>query len=156
MKSRAKEGQIARGGVQRESTVEGPPSMKAMVYTKYGSPDVLELTEVEKPTPKDDEVLLKVHAASVNPADWHLLRGKPYIARLQLGLRKPKERVLGCDVAGRVEAVGKNVTMLQLGDEVFGSPFMHGFGAFAEWVCVSEDLLAPKSVTLSFDHAAAV
>src|SRR5215210_7202929 len=100
MKSRAKEGQIARGGVQRESTVEGPPSMKAMVYTKYGSPDVLELTEVEKPTPKDDEVLLKVHAASVNPADWHLLRGKPYIARLQLGLRKPKERVLGCDVAG--------------------------------------------------------
>ena len=130
--------------------------MKAMVYTKYGPPDVLELAEVEKPTPKDDEVLLKVHAASVNPADWHLLRGKPYIARLQLGLRKPKDRVLGCDVAGQIEAVGENVTMLQPGDEVFGSPFMHGFGAFAECVCVSEDLLAPKPATLSFEQAAAV
>ncbi len=131
--------------------------MKAMVSMKYGPPDdVLELTEVERPTPKDYEVLLKVHAASVNPADWHLLRGDPYIARLQLGLRKPKERVLGCDVAGQVEAVGKNVTMLQPGDEVFGSPFMHGFGAFAEYVCVQEDLLAPKPATLSFDHAAAV
>ncbi len=123
---------------------------------KYGPPDVLELTEVERPTPKDDEVLLRVHATSVNPADWHLLRGKPYIARLQLGLRKPKERVLGCDVAGQVEAVGKNVKMFQPGDEVFGSPFMHGFGAFAESVCVSEDLLAPKPANLSFDHAAAV
>src|SRR5215208_5401274 len=130
--------------------------MKAFVYHQYGSPDVLELSEVEKPTPKEDEVLLKVQAASVNPADWHLLRGKPYIARLQLGLRKPKDRVLGCDVAGQVEAVGNNVTMLQPGDEVFGSPFMHGFGAFAEWVCVSEDLLAPKPATLSFEQAAAV
>ncbi len=112
--------------------------MKAMVSTKYGPPDVLELTEVERPTPKHDEVLLKVHAASVNPADWHLLRGTPYIARLQLGLRRPKERVLGCDVAGRVEAVGKNVTMLRPGDEVFGSPFMHGFGAFAQCVYQKE------------------
>ena len=111
--------------------------MKAMVNTKYGPPDVLELAEVESPAPKDDEVLLKVHATSVNPADWHLLRGDPYIARLQLGLRKPKETVLGCDVAGQVEAVGKNVTMLQPGDEVFGSPFMRGFGAFAERVSVS-------------------
>jgi NADPH:quinone reductase-like Zn-dependent oxidoreductase len=92
----------------------------------------------------------------VNPADWHLLRGTPYIARLQLGLRKPKDRVLGCDVAGRVEAVGKNVTTLRPGDEVFGSPFMHGFGAFAERVCVSEELLAPKPANLSFEQAAAV
>ena len=130
--------------------------MKAMVYTKYGPPDVLEFTEVEKPIPKDDEVLLKVHAASVNSADWHLLRGEPYIARIQLGLRKPKDRVLGCDVAGQVEAVGKNVTMLRPGDEVFGSPFMHGYGAFAECVCVPEDLLAPKPATLSFEQAAAV
>ena len=74
--------------------------MKAVVSAKYGPPDVLELSEVEKPVPEDDEALVKVHAASVNPADWHLLRGEPYIARLQLGLRKPKERVLGCDVAG--------------------------------------------------------
>jgi NADPH:quinone reductase-like Zn-dependent oxidoreductase len=130
--------------------------MKAMVNMKYGPPDVLELTEVERPSPKDDEVLLKVHAASVNPADWHLLRGMPYIARLQLGLLKPKERVLGCDVAGQVEALGKNVTMLKPGDEVFGSPFMHGFGAFAEGVCVPEDLLAPKPANLSFEQAAAV
>ena len=130
--------------------------MKAMVNMKYGPPDVLELTEVERPTPKDDEVLLKVHAAGVNPADWHLLRGDPYIARLQLGLRYPETRVLGCDVAGRVEAVGKNVTTLQPGDEVFGSPFMHGFGAFAERVSVSEDLLAPKPTNLSFEQVAAV
>jgi NADPH:quinone reductase-like Zn-dependent oxidoreductase len=130
--------------------------MKAIVYHQYGSPDVLEITEVEKPTPGDDEVVLKVHAASVNPADWHLLRGTPYIARLQFGLRKPKDSVLGCDVAGQVEAVGKNVTMLRAGDEVFGSPFMHGFGAFAEWVSVSEGLLAPKPATLSFEQAAAV
>jgi NADPH:quinone reductase-like Zn-dependent oxidoreductase len=130
--------------------------MKAMVNTKYGPPDVLKLTEVEKPVPKDDEALVKVHAASVNPADWHLLRGTPHIARLQLGLRKPKETILGCDVAGQVEAVGKNVTMLQPGDEVFGSPFMHGFGAFAERACVSEELLAPKPANLSFGQAAAV
>jgi NADPH:quinone reductase-like Zn-dependent oxidoreductase len=131
-------------------------SMKAIVRDKYGSPDVLELEDIDKPELGDDEVLVRVHAASVNPADWHLLRGKPYIARLQLGLRKPKDRVLGCDVAGHVEAVGNNVTMLQPGDEVFGSPFMHGLGAFAEWVCISEDLLAPKPANLSFDHAAAV
>jgi NADPH:quinone reductase-like Zn-dependent oxidoreductase len=130
--------------------------MKAMVNMKYGPPDVLELTEVDKPIPKEDEVLVRVHAASVNPADWHILRGKPYIARLQLGLRKPKDRVLGCDVAGQVEAVGNNVTMFQPGDEVFGSPFMHGFGAFAERVCVSEDLLVSRPATLSFEQAAAV
>src|SRR5215211_1469280 len=139
-----------------ESDKLGGIRMKAVVNHQYGSPDVLELTEVEKPTPEDDEVLLKVHAASVNPADWHFLRGEPYIARLQLGLGKPKDTVLGCDVAGHIEAVGRNVTMLQPGNEVFGSPFMHGFGAFAEWVCVSEDLLAPKPATLSFEQAAAV
>ena len=127
-----------------------------MVNTKYGPPDVLELAEVERPIPSDEEVLLKVRAASVNPADWHLLRGDPYIARLQLGLRRPKHRVLGCDVAGHVEAVGKNVTTLRPGDEVFGSPFMRGFGAFAEFVCVPEDLLAPKPAILSFEQAAAV
>jgi NADPH:quinone reductase-like Zn-dependent oxidoreductase len=130
--------------------------VKAIVRGRYGSPDVLELTEIDKPEPGDDEVLVRVHAASVNPADWHFLRGTPYIARLQLGLRKPKDRVLGCDVAGRVEAVGKDVTMFRPGDDVFGSPFMHGLGAFAEYVCVPEDLPAPKPATLSFDHAAAV
>ena len=130
--------------------------MKAIVRDKYGPPDVLEHRDIEKPGFGDEEVLLKVHAASVNPADWHILRGEPYIARLQLGLRKPKDRVLGCDVAGQIEAVGKNVTMFQPGNEVFGSPFMHGFGAFAEFVCVSEDLLASKPVVLSFEQAAAL
>jgi NADPH:quinone reductase-like Zn-dependent oxidoreductase len=106
--------------------------MKAMVNMKYGPPDVLELREVEKPTPTDDEVLLKVHAASVNPADWHLMRGDPYIARLSFGVRRPKDTVPGCDLAGHVEAVGNDVTMFQPGDEVFGSPFGHGLGALAE------------------------
>jgi NADPH:quinone reductase-like Zn-dependent oxidoreductase len=130
--------------------------VKAIVRDTYGSPDVLELTDIDKPEPADDEVLLRVHAASVNPADWHILRGAPYIARMQFGLHKPKDRVLGCDVAGHIEAVGKNVTMLQPGEEVFGSPFMHGLGAFAEWVCISEDLLAPKPAALSFEQVAAV
>ena len=130
--------------------------MKAIVRDKYGTPDVLELKDIDKPVLGDDEVLVRVHATSVNPADWHLLRGEPYIARLQLGLRKPKDRVLGCDVAGRLEAVGKDVTMLRAGDEVFGSPFMHGLGAFAEYVCVSEGLLASKPATLSFEQAATV
>jgi NADPH:quinone reductase-like Zn-dependent oxidoreductase len=130
--------------------------VKAIVRDTYGSPDVLELTDIDKPEPGDDEVLLRVHAASVNPAGWHILRGAPYIARIEFGLRKPKDRVLGCDVAGHIEAVGKNVTMLQPGEEVFGSPFMHGLGAFAEWVCISEDLLAPKPAALSFEQVAAV
>ena len=130
--------------------------MKAIVRDSYGSPNVLELTDIDKPEPADDEVLLRIHAASVNPADWHFLRGIPYIARMQFGLRKPKDRVLGCDVAGDIEAVGNNVTMLQPGEEVFGSPFMHGLGAFAEWVCISEDLLAPKPAALSFEQVAAV
>jgi NADPH:quinone reductase-like Zn-dependent oxidoreductase len=130
--------------------------VKAIVRDSYGSPNVLELKDIDKPEPADDEVLLRVHAASVNPADWHILRGIPYIARMQFGLGKPKDRVLGCDVAGHIEAVGKDVTMLQPADEVFGSPFMHGLGAFAEWVCLSEDLLAPKPAALSFEQAAAV
>ncbi|MGB0389539.1 MAG: alcohol dehydrogenase catalytic domain-containing protein, partial [Ardenticatenaceae bacterium] len=84
--------------------------MKAMVYTKYGSPDVLEFKEVEKPTPKDDEVLVNVHAASANAADWRLLRGEPFFVRLESGLLKPKNKILGADIAGRVSAVGKHVT----------------------------------------------
>jgi NADPH:quinone reductase-like Zn-dependent oxidoreductase len=130
--------------------------MKAIVRDNYGPPDVLELEDLSKPEPGDGEVLLRVHATSVNPADWHILRGDPYVSRLQLGLREPKDRVLGCDVAGRVETVGENVTMLRSGDEVFGSPFMHGFGAFAEHLRISEDLLAPKPTTLSFEQAASV
>ncbi len=95
--------------------------MKAIVCTKYGSPDVLNLEEIEKPTPTDAEVLVKVHSASVNAADWHILRADPFLVRLALGLLKPKHEILGADIAGRVEAVGGNVTRFQPGDEVFGA-----------------------------------
>ena len=94
--------------------------MKAIVYTKYGPPDVLKLEEVEKPTPKDNEVLVEVHAASGNSWDWDLLRGTRFVNRLMFGLLKPKTKILGCDIAGRVEAVGRNVKQFQPGDEVFG------------------------------------
>jgi NADPH:quinone reductase-like Zn-dependent oxidoreductase len=108
--------------------------MKAVFYEEYDSPDVLELREIETPAPKDDEVLIKVVAASVTPLDWHFLTGKPYIARLMAGLLKPRYRVLGVDVAGRVEAVGPDFKQFQPGDEVFGLSFVSG--AFAEYVCV--------------------
>jgi NADPH:quinone reductase-like Zn-dependent oxidoreductase len=111
--------------------------MKAIVYHEYGSPDVLELKDIDKPLVKANEVLVRVHAASLNRLDWHLMRGSPYISRLQAGLRKPKDSVLGADVAGPVEAVGKHVTKFQPGDEVFGSLFGHGFGAFAEYISAS-------------------
>ena len=109
--------------------------MKAIVYTKYGSPDGLQLKEVVKPTPKDNEVLIKVHAASVNDWDWGLLRGKPFMNRLLFGLLKPKIKILGSDIAGRVEAVGRNVKQFQPGDEVFGDLSGCGWGGFAEYVC---------------------
>jgi NADPH:quinone reductase-like Zn-dependent oxidoreductase len=131
--------------------------MKAIVCDEYGAPnEVLRLTDMAQPAIGDDDVLVRVLAASVNPADWHLVRGTPYIARLQLGLRKPRWRILGCDVAGRVEAVGPNVTTLRPGDEVFGSLFMRGFGAFAELVSVPEQALEQKPANLSFEQAAAV
>jgi NADPH:quinone reductase-like Zn-dependent oxidoreductase len=132
--------------------------MRAIGLERYGSPHVLELREINEPSaPDDDEVLVRVEASSVNPADWHLMRGDPRIARLDFGLRKPKEGVLGSDLAGRVEAVGTNVTRFQPGDEVFGSTFGHGLGAFAELcLCASEDLLAPKPANLTFEQAAAV
>ena len=128
--------------------------MKAIVCTKYGPPDVLQLKEVEKPTPKDNEVFVKVHAASVNPLDWHFMRGEPFLVRLMLGgLLKPKKKILGADIAGRVEAVGRNVKQFQPGDEVFGG---NGVGGFAEYVCVTENSLALKPANISFEEAAAV
>ena len=127
--------------------------MKAIVYYSYGSPDVLKCEEIEKPTAGDNEVLIKVRAASVNPLDWRLMRGKPLFVRLAIGgLRKPKITRLGVDLAGQVEAVGRNVTQFQPGDEVFGA--CHG--AFAEYVCAIEDKLALKPANISFEDAAAV
>ena len=131
-------------------------TMKAIIYTQYGSPDVIQFKEVEKPTPKDNEVLIKVHAASVNAGDWHYLRGTPRLFRLTAGLLKPKNIFLGADVAGRVEAVGKNVTQFQPGDEVFGDLSASGRGAFAEYVCASETALVLKPANISFEEAAGV
>ena len=130
--------------------------MKAIVYTKYGPPDVLELKEVEKPTPRDNEVLVKVHAASINDWDWCLLQGKPFVNRLMYGLLKPKIQILGCDIAGRVEAVGRKVKQFRPGDEVFGDISGCGWGGFAEYVCAHENALALKSAGMTFDEAAAI
>ncbi len=127
--------------------------MKAIVYCDYGSPDVLKLEDVEKPVPGDDQVLIRVRGASVNPLDWHYMRGTPYVARLDVGLRKPKVTRLGVDFAGTVEAVGRNVTQFKPGDEVLGAKT----GAFAEYVSVREDrALVVKPANLTFEQAAAV
>ena len=130
--------------------------MKAIFAKKYGSPDVLELREVEKPTPKADEVLVKVEVAAVNAGDWHLLRADPFLIRLMYGLLAPKHPILGSDVAGRVEAVGSNVTQFKPGDEVFGDLSGSGFGAFAEYATAPENRLAHKPAGLTFEEAAAV
>lgn len=130
--------------------------MKAIKYTTYGSPDVLKLQEVEKPVPGAHEVLIKVHAASVNAGDWHLLRGEPFPVRLMYGLLKPKYRILGTDVAGQVAAAGKKVRMFKPGDEVFGDLSGCGFGAFAEYVCANENAIALKPKGITFEQAAAV
>lgn len=130
--------------------------MKAIVCPKYGSPDVLELREVEKPTPGDNEVLIKVHAAAVNAADWHLMRGDPFLARISIGLLKPKYKILGADVAGRVETVGKNVNQFKPGDEVFGDLFESGCGAYAEYACARENGLVLKPSNVTFEQAASV
>ena len=127
--------------------------MKAVVYTKYGSPDVLQIKDVEKPIPGENEVLIKIHAASVNAYDWHLLTADIFLIRFMGGgLLKPKYTRLGADIAGRVEAVGKNVKQFQPGDEVFGMVR----GGFAEYTCAAEDALALKPSNLSFEAAAAV
>jgi NADPH:quinone reductase-like Zn-dependent oxidoreductase len=131
--------------------------MKAIVCDGYGAPDqVLRFSDVDEPVVGAEQVLVRVRSASVNPADWHIVRGEPYLARLSFGLRKPKFQVLGCDLAGPVEAVGSSVTGLEPGDEVYGSAFMKGFGTFAEQAAVSEDVLAPKPANLTFEQAAAV
>ena len=130
--------------------------MKAAVYDQYGSPDVLELKDVEKPLPKEDEVLIKVHAASINSWDWDMLTGVPYEYRLLSGLFSPKKtNILGCDVAGCVEKIGKNVKKLKPGDEVYGDLSEGNWGGFAEYVCARESQLAFKPLSMSFEEAAA-
>jgi NADPH:quinone reductase-like Zn-dependent oxidoreductase len=130
--------------------------LKAIVYEKYGSPDVLKLKEVEKPSPKDNEVLVKICASSINDGDDSLVKGSPFIARLSSGLLKPKYTIPGGDVAGIVEAVGRNVTQFKPGDEVFGDLGESGFGAYAEYVSAPENVLALKPINMTFEEAAAV
>ena len=130
--------------------------MKAFVYEKYGPPETLRMKEVDKPAPVAGEVLVKVLALSVNPADWHCMRGKPLFSHATLGWLRPKHRILGADIAGRVEAVGSGVTRFEPGDEVYADLADHGFGGFAEYVSVPADALAPKPANLSFEEAAAV
>jgi len=138
-----------------ETTTGRETTMKAIIQDAYGSADVLELRDIDQPVPKDNEVLVQVHAAGLHRGDWHVMTGLPYLIRLvvpDLGLRKPKVRVRGMDVAGRVEAVGSNVTRFQPGDAVFG----WCDGSFAEYAAAPEDNLAPKPANLTFEQAAAV
>ena len=130
--------------------------MKAIIHTTYGSPDVLRLVELEKPSPAADEVLIRIHAASVNAYDWHLLRADPFLVRLSMGFFRPKNPMLGADVAGQVEAVGRDVTQFQPGDEVYGDLAACGNGGFAEYVAVPEKYVARKPASLTFEQAAAV
>jgi NADPH:quinone reductase-like Zn-dependent oxidoreductase len=127
--------------------------MKAILYTRYGSPDVLQLKEVAKPAPQENEVLVQIHAAATNPLDWHKMRADPFLVRLSDGLLAPKDSRVGADIAGRVVAVGSQVTQFQVGDEVFGEI---GAGGFADYVAVKERAIAPKPANLSFAQAAAI
>jgi NADPH:quinone reductase-like Zn-dependent oxidoreductase len=126
--------------------------MKAIVQYRYGPPDVLELKDVAKPAPGDNDVLVRVHAAAVNALDWHYMRGDPYVARLSMGLRRPKVRIRGRDFAGRVEAVGRGIERFRPGDDVFGE----ADGAFAEYVNAPDGAVAPRPGNLTFEQAAAV
>jgi len=130
--------------------------MKAVVYTEYGPPEVLQLKEVDKPTPKDDEVLIKIHAAAVTAGDAIVVKGEPFVTRFVTGLQKPKNTIPGKEMAGRVEAVGGNVTQFQPGDEVFGDLSVAGWGAFAEYVAVPENAITLKPANMTFEQAAAV
>jgi NADPH:quinone reductase-like Zn-dependent oxidoreductase len=139
---------------KQEAIETGEPHMKAVVYTDYGPPDVLEIRDIKKPVPTDDQVLIKVRAAAVNPYDWHFIRGTPYVMRMMIGgLRKPKDPRVGVDYAGTVEAVGKNVTQFKPGDEVFGNRT----GAFAEYLCARPDrAIALKPANMTFEQVAGV
>ncbi len=129
--------------------------MKAIIQEKYGTPDVLQLREIDKPQPKAGEVLIKVHVASINAADWHLLTADIFLVRFMKGLFKPKPNILGSDVAGRVEAIGADVTQFKVGDEVFGDIFLQGSGSLAEYALAPESALTLKPSKLSSEEAAA-
>ncbi len=130
--------------------------MKAIVITKYGSPDNLQLNEVTKPTPKENEVLIKIHATAVNDYDWSMMRGEPFLYRLMFGLFKPKNQVPGMELAGVVEALGENANLFKIGDAVYGDISEHGFGSFAEYICINEKAVVKKPKKMSFEEAASI
>jgi len=131
--------------------------MKAVVFEKYGSTDVLEIKEVKKPLPKSDEVLIKIYATGVNAADWHLMRGEPFAMRLMgFGFLRPKHQILGNDISGIVEAIGENVKEFRVGDEVFGDLSADSFGGYAQYVCVKGKAIVLKPINLTFEEAAAL
>ena len=130
--------------------------MRALVFTKYGSPEVLQLKEIAKPTPKENEVLVKIHATAVNDYDWSMIRGKPYLYRLLYGILKPKHQIAGMELAGTIEALGPNANSFKIGDAVYGDISQYGFGSFAEYVCINEKALTLKPVKMSFEEAAAI
>jgi NADPH:quinone reductase-like Zn-dependent oxidoreductase len=130
--------------------------MKAVVLESYGGPDALQLRDMPPPTPKADQVLVRVHAASINDWDWEMLRGRLVVIRMLHGLFRPKVPVIGCDIAGRVAAVGESVRAFRVGDEAYGDLCMHGFGAFAEYACAPEASFAHKPAGMTFEQAAAI
>ncbi len=130
--------------------------MKAIVLTRYGGPDALQLKEVDKPIPSENEVLIKIHAAAINDYDWSLMRGKPYLYRLMFGITKPKKNIPGMELSGTIEALGENATKFEEGDAVYGDISGYGFGAFAEYVCINEQALVHKPPQMSFEEAASI
>ncbi|MEM7298507.1 MAG: NAD(P)-dependent alcohol dehydrogenase, partial [Bacteroidota bacterium] len=129
--------------------------MKAIVCSRYGTPDSLQLQEVEKPSPKKDEVLVKVHATSINDWDWGLVRGKPNVLRLLFGILKPKKPIPGIELSGIVEEIGEEITRFKVGDKVYGDLSNHGWGSWCEYACAKEDSLTIKPEQMSFEEAAA-
>ena len=130
--------------------------MKAIIYSKYGPPDILQYQETDKPVPRDNEVLIKVVAASINAADLGMLKGKPFVVRFFSGLLKPKNKILGSDIAGVVESLGNKVSLFQVGDEVFGDIYDSGMGGYAEYVCADEKLLVHKPSNITYKEAASI
>ena len=130
--------------------------MKAIILTKYGGPDSLQIKDIDKPIPKEHEVLIKVHAAAINDYDWSLMRGKPYLYRLMFGITKPKKKIPGMELSGVIEALGHNARKFKTGDAAYGDISEYGFGAFAEYVCINEQALVHKPAQMSFDEAASI
>ncbi len=130
--------------------------MKALLLTKYGSPTALKVQEIAKPSPKRNEVLIKIHATAVNDYDWSMIRGKPYLYRLMFGILKPKKLIPGMELSGTIEALGPNVTSFKIGDAVYGDISEYGFGTFAEYICINEQAVILKPAEMSFEEAVSI